>query len=205
MAALTDPPKRRQPVLVVLTSATTAAPPIQPTADVPPASSQPATPVADFPPAPPRPATPAADVPAVPPQPATPPTPVLQPDPVPAEPPPPAEAAEAEPEQPAAPALQADPVPRVLARLAPARRGGRPRDDNDDWPEPDWSDEAERYAIIYPDRARLIRQLGGLPSRCDFGPPETKLLRAIIAGSTPHLLALDAPDPVAEQRLRRYA
>jgi hypothetical protein len=30
--------------------------------------------------------------------------------------------------------------------------------------------EAEQYAIIYPDRAALIRAAGGLPPRCEFGP-----------------------------------
>src|SRR4051794_3562944 len=35
--------------------------------------------------------------------------------------------------------------------------------------------EAERYAIIYPQRAALIRSLGGLPAKCDFGPPEADL------------------------------
>jgi hypothetical protein len=31
--------------------------------------------------------------------------------------------------------------------------------------------EAEQYAIIHPRRAALIRSLGRLPDKCDFGPP----------------------------------
>jgi hypothetical protein len=44
-------------------------------------------------------------------------------------------------------------------------------------PEPEPTDtfalltEAEQYAIIYPRRAALIRSLGRLPDKCDFGPP----------------------------------
>ena len=57
--------------------------------------------------------------------------------------------------------------------------------------------EAERYAIIYPRRARLIRRLGGLPDDCDFGPPEPELVQAIVAGTSPELRALDGPAAVA--------
>jgi hypothetical protein len=52
--------------------------------------------------------------------------------------------------------------------------------------------EADQYAIIYPRRAALIRSLGGLPARCDFGPPEPDLVRAIVSGTSPTLRALDA-------------
>jgi len=50
---------------------------------------------------------------------------------------------------------------------------------------------AEEYAMLYPARARLIRSLGGLPERLDFGPPEADLVRALVTGRTPALLALD--------------
>jgi hypothetical protein len=60
-------------------------------------------------------------------------------------------------------------------------------------PRPAFSDlsEAEQYALIYPDRAALIRANGGLPPRCDFGPPEPELVEALVHGSTPLLRALD--------------
>jgi hypothetical protein len=51
--------------------------------------------------------------------------------------------------------------------------------------------EAEQYAIIYPRRAALIRSLGGLPARPDFGPPPPELVHAIVTGTSPHLRALD--------------
>ncbi len=49
--------------------------------------------------------------------------------------------------------------------------------------------EAEQYAINYPGRAASIRVAGGLPARCNFGPPE----HAIVAGTSPTLRALDRP------------
>ena len=66
-------------------------------------------------------------------------------------------------------------------------------------PEPEPDDtfsrltEAEQYALIYPRRTALIRALGGLPDRCDFGPPAPALVAAIVAGTSPHLRALDVP------------
>ncbi|MGC1408722.1 MAG: hypothetical protein WA864_07235, partial [Acetobacteraceae bacterium] len=51
--------------------------------------------------------------------------------------------------------------------------------------------EAERYAVMYPDRAARIRAAGGLPAAPDFGPPEPELVHAIVHGSSPLLLALD--------------
>ncbi len=52
--------------------------------------------------------------------------------------------------------------------------------------------EAEAYALTYPRRAALIRQLGRLPDNPSFGPPEDYLVRALVTGRTPALLALDA-------------
>ena len=51
--------------------------------------------------------------------------------------------------------------------------------------------EAERYAVLYPDRAARIRAAGGLPATPDFGPPEPDLVDEIVHGSSPVLLALD--------------
>jgi hypothetical protein len=57
--------------------------------------------------------------------------------------------------------------------------------------QPDPAAEAEQYAIIYPRRAALIRSLGGLPDRLDFGPPAPALVHAIVTGTSPTLRALD--------------
>ena len=59
-------------------------------------------------------------------------------------------------------------------------------------PVPDPAAEAEAYAMTYPRRAALIRQLGRLPENPSFGPPDDELVRALVAGRTPALLALDA-------------
>jgi hypothetical protein len=59
-------------------------------------------------------------------------------------------------------------------------------------PAPDPAAEAEAYATTYPRRAALIRQLGRLPDNPSFGAPEDYLVRALVAGRTPALLALDA-------------
>jgi hypothetical protein len=52
--------------------------------------------------------------------------------------------------------------------------------------------EAEQYAI-YPERAACIRALGGLPARCDFGPPAPDLVAALVSSASPILRALDRP------------
>ena len=52
--------------------------------------------------------------------------------------------------------------------------------------------EAEQYATLYPKRAAQIRVHRGLPPRCSFGPPEQELIDAILASTSPVLLALDA-------------
>jgi hypothetical protein len=51
--------------------------------------------------------------------------------------------------------------------------------------------EAERYAVLYPDRAARIRAARGLPAAPDFGPPEPDLVDEIVDGSSPVLRALD--------------
>jgi transposase len=59
-------------------------------------------------------------------------------------------------------------------------------------PQPDPVAEADFYARLHPRRAAEIRRLGGLPSPCTYGPPEEPLLRQLVHGRTPTLLALDA-------------
>jgi hypothetical protein len=59
-------------------------------------------------------------------------------------------------------------------------------------PQPDPVTEADFYAKLHPRRVAEIRRLGGLPSPCTFGPPDEPLLRQLIHGQTPTLLALDA-------------
>jgi hypothetical protein len=64
-------------------------------------------------------------------------------------------------------------------------------------PPRDLAAEADYYAIVYPDRARLIRKYGGLPPDCTFGPPDDDLLHAIVTGTSPALLTLDGPAAAA--------
>jgi transposase len=52
--------------------------------------------------------------------------------------------------------------------------------------------EADFYARLHPRRAAEIRHLGGLPSPCTYGPPEAPILRQLVHGQTPTLLALHA-------------
>jgi hypothetical protein len=58
-------------------------------------------------------------------------------------------------------------------------------------PEADPIAEAEEYAVIYPQRAALIRRVGRVPDNVSFGPPEDHLVRALVTGRSPALLALD--------------
>ena len=51
--------------------------------------------------------------------------------------------------------------------------------------------EAEHYAILYPERAALIRRIGGLPHDLSFGPPDDDVVQALIAGRGPAFAALD--------------
>jgi hypothetical protein len=64
-------------------------------------------------------------------------------------------------------------------------------------PPRDLAAEADYYAIVYPDRARLIRKYCGLPPDCTFGPPDDDLVHAIVTGTSPALLALDGPAAAA--------
>ena len=60
-------------------------------------------------------------------------------------------------------------------------------------PEPDLTEEADRYAIDHPGRVALMRSLGGLPAKCHFIPPRQALVEAIVTGTSPTLRALDKP------------
>ncbi|HUB16768.1 MAG TPA: hypothetical protein VMB34_32840 [Acetobacteraceae bacterium] len=60
-------------------------------------------------------------------------------------------------------------------------------------PHSDLAAAAERYAMVYPRRARAIRQHGGLPPNADFGRPEDGLLQALLSSTHPAVTALDLP------------
>ena len=61
--------------------------------------------------------------------------------------------------------------------------------------------EADRYALGHRKRAALIRALGRLPDKRDFGPLSPELVRVIVTGSSPVLRSLDKhtrqPDRIA--------
>ena len=52
-------------------------------------------------------------------------------------------------------------------------------------------DEAEQYALMYPSRAAEIRAHGGVPPTARYGRPEPKLVREIIASTSPILQQID--------------
>jgi hypothetical protein len=52
-------------------------------------------------------------------------------------------------------------------------------------------DEAEQYAINYPNRAAEIRAHGGVPSSARYGHPDDKLVQEILTSTSPILLQLD--------------
>jgi hypothetical protein len=85
-------------------------------------------------------------------------------------------------------ALDAAPPPQAAA---PPQGRRAPTVAQAEDPPRDLAAEVEYYANIYSDRARAIRQYGGLPPNCDFGPPDEELVHAIATGTTPALRALD--------------
>ncbi|HVC59949.1 MAG TPA: hypothetical protein VND19_06250 [Acetobacteraceae bacterium] len=154
------------------------------------------------------PAAPAAEpsAPAI----AEPPTPVPQPTPATAAQPAPIPA-------PALPPAAAEPLPRPPDPVAPdppppdaaslparttatpphqPRRIAVPAEPDD--PPRDLAFDADRYAVIYPRRARDIRRHGGLPPDCSFGPPDDDLVHAIVTGASPALRALDDTHAAAD-------
>jgi len=60
-------------------------------------------------------------------------------------------------------------------------------------PPRDLAAEASYYAAVYPRRAQEIRQYGGVPPNCTYGPPDDDLAHEIATSTDPELIALDAP------------
>lgn len=96
----------------------------------------------------------------------------------------------------------------ALGRAPPAAMEGRPPPAPDPvreaepMPEPqaDIAAEADNYAAVYPQRAALIRALGGLPETVmagldpAIGPPSAEMVHATVAGTSPALRALGTAD-----------
>ncbi len=61
----------------------------------------------------------------------------------------------------------------------------------DESPPRDIAAEADEYAVHHRKRAALIRSLGRLPHRLDWGPMKPELVQAIISGTSPILRGLD--------------
>jgi hypothetical protein len=66
-------------------------------------------------------------------------------------------------------------------------------------PAADMAAEADRYALAHRKRAALIRSLGRLPSRLDFGAMPPGLVQAIVTGTSAILRALDPKSALAER------
>ena len=65
-------------------------------------------------------------------------------------------------------------------------------------PQPNPIAEAERYALLHRKRAALIRRLGQVPHKLNYGPLPPDLVHALVTGATPILRALDKrPDRAA--------
>ena len=84
----------------------------------------------------------------------------------------------------AAPAPDRSPVAAAAPQPQPAEE-----------PELDPVAEAELYAVLYPERAALIRRFGRVPDNVTFGPPDDEIVAALIAARTPALAALDHAFP----------
>jgi hypothetical protein len=89
--------------------------------------------------------------------------------------------------------LMADALGHAAPAPAPTPEPRPPEPPAPEEPVPDPVAEADQYAVIYPQRAALIRSLGGLPQPCDFGPPPPELVDAIVTGTSPTLRALENP------------
>jgi len=116
-----------------------------------------------------------------------------------------AEAAQSAPEAaPTLPQASAAVATGLLAQAAPgqiqaplqSRRMAAPAEPDE--PPRNLPDEADRYALTYPRRAREIRHHGGLPPDCSFGPPDDELMRAIANGTSPARRVLDGATAGAE-------
>jgi hypothetical protein len=80
-----------------------------------------------------------------------------------------------------------EPAPKPRPEPQPATAPPNPLEE----PDPDPVAEAELYATIYPERAALIRRVGGMPADATFGPPDDDVMQALITARTPALAALD--------------
>jgi len=58
-------------------------------------------------------------------------------------------------------------------------------------PEPPPLTEAQSYAVLYPERAALIRRLGYVPDDVTFDPPDDDLVQALLTAQDPILTMLD--------------
>jgi hypothetical protein len=58
-------------------------------------------------------------------------------------------------------------------------------------PEPAPLTMAERYAIMYPNRAALIRRAGRVPDDVTFDPPDDDLVQALLTAQGPIFAKLD--------------
>jgi hypothetical protein len=122
------------------------------------------------------------------------------PEPVPATPPPAPEAASPVAQSPPIPApaiAPPPPIPAPAVEQPQAEPPPAPALAEDDELPADLDAEADRYAIVYPRRAWLLRKQGRVPDDCDFGPPEPELVHAIVTGTSPALRALDGPTAMA--------
>jgi hypothetical protein len=177
-AAADQPPPPPAPVAQPSAPALAVAPPPVPAVAPPPIAAVAPPPIAAVAPTP-VPVTAALPIPVT-----GPPTvPVAPLAPVPAAAPPPLSAR-------AQPPVPVPPPPPTAAPPRPHRTRTAAQADE---PPRDLAAETDYYAAVYPYRARAIRQYGGLPPDCNFGPPDDDLVRAIVTGTSPALRALDAP------------
>ena len=87
---------------------------------------------------------------------------------------------------------------RVIGQMAQAI-AEVPRIAKPDGATVDVAAEADRYAITHRKRAALIRTLGRLPDKLDFGPMSPELVRAIVTGTSAVLRALDSKSQQPER------
>ncbi len=83
------------------------------------------------------------------------------------------------------PMPQAEPAP--VAPPAPADAGADP------------AAEAEHYALIYPERAALIRAMGRVPDHAMFDPPDDDVVQALVgAGARGRLISCSDVSPTGQ-------
>jgi hypothetical protein len=64
-------------------------------------------------------------------------------------------------------------------------------------PMPKYEDmtEAEKFAVLYPDRAAAIRRHGGMPPAAKYPPPDDAIIKEIATGDSPAFRDLDPKPP----------